>query len=636
MKKTVLTLCSIALTSFAFAQTTEKEISSVKDHYDSEKIAELKEQLLTYERNKNRKIDSIVKNSSQEYKIFQEDGTFLQAYDISPDGQIIYVSIDNVNASNSTRANTLNPNGLLGLSLQGEGMFVGVWDGGPILANHAEFTDGLFDFRSEIGDGSSGNGNSDHGTHVSGTVGAFGSDPDAKGMAPRCTIKSFDWDNDINEVITEAEDNAMLISNHSYGVPVSLPSGEMNIPNWFVGKYTQASRNWDLVANELPYYLMVASAGNEGNYSYGGQLGGGKDKLTGNKTSKNNLVVANAQQATIDGNGDLVSVAINSGSSQGPTDDGRVKPDIAGQGTSVYSSVATNPTAYAILSGTSMSSPNTAGTILLLQEYYFDLNEQYMRSATLKGLVCHTADDAGSVGPDAEFGWGLLNAKKAAQTIQFNNSNSLLEERTLQPAGEYTFNLQADGSEPLKVSITWNDPAAQVADNELNSSDPVLVNDLDLRVNYEDDEFLPYKLNLSNLNGGAIKGDNTVDNIEVIVIENPVPSATYSVTVSHKGLLENPQQYALVATGILDNFDTNSFDDKSIVIYPNPVQDLLHINSKNQINKIQVFDITGRKVMNFETSQTNEDINVSSLSAGTYFVNIQTDAGKLIKKFIKK
>lgn len=32
-----------------------------------------------------------------------------------------------------------------------------------------------------------------------------------------------------------------------------------------------------------------------------------------------------------------------------------------------------------------------------------------MKAATLKGLACHTADDAGTVGPD--HGWGLLNAK---------------------------------------------------------------------------------------------------------------------------------------------------------------------------------------------------------------------------------
>jgi hypothetical protein len=40
-----------------------------------------------------------------------------------------------------------------------------------------------------------------------------------------------------------------------------------------------------------------------------------------------------------------------------------------------------------------------------------------MRASTLKGLACHTAFDAGNVGPDYIYGWGLLDMKKAARLL---------------------------------------------------------------------------------------------------------------------------------------------------------------------------------------------------------------------------
>ena len=143
----------------------------------------------------------------------------------------------------------------------------------------------------------------------------------------------------------------MLLSNHSYGYRSDL------VPDQYFGAYIDDSRAWDEVMFNAPYYLMVVAAGNDGNAnSYNGApLDGNSsyDKLTGHSTSKNNLVVANAQDANVSADGTLVSVSINSSSSEGPTDDYRIKPDITGNGTGVYSTYESSDTAYNSITGTS-------------------------------------------------------------------------------------------------------------------------------------------------------------------------------------------------------------------------------------------------------------------------------------------
>ena len=118
---------------------------------------------------------------------------------------------------------------------------------------------------------------------------------------------------------------------------------------------------------------------------------------------------------------------MSSFSGWGPTDDGRIKPDICANGVGLYSSYSGSDTQYASISGTSMATPNLSGSLLLLQQHYQNLfgTGSFMRSATLKGLVIHTADEAGSnPGPDYKFGWGLANMATAAQAITAAKANN--------------------------------------------------------------------------------------------------------------------------------------------------------------------------------------------------------------------
>ncbi|MGB3464913.1 MAG: GEVED domain-containing protein, partial [Cyclobacteriaceae bacterium] len=376
-----------------------------------------------------------------------------------------------------------------------------------------------------------------------GTIVASGVQANAKGMAHHAKAKTHDWNNDLAEATTEAA-NGMLISNHSYGYRASL------VPDWYFGAYLDESRDWDALMHNSPFYLMVVAAGNDGNdnSSNGAPLSGASsfDKLTGHSTSKNNMVVANGQDANVANDGTLNSVVINSGSSEGPTDDLRIKPDITGNGTQVYSTYDNSDVAYNSISGTSMASPNVAGTLLLLQQHYNDLNGNFMRSATLKGLALHTADDAGIAGPDAVYGWGLMNAKAAAEAISEEGNESIINELTLASGQTYTINVDANGVDELMASISWTDPAGIANTGTANLTTPVLVNDLDIRVTKSGSTFTPYRLTGVNSN---TKGDNLVDPFERVDIAGA--SGTYTITVTNKGTLSGgSQNFTLIVTGL--------------------------------------------------------------------------------------
>ena len=95
-------------------------------------------------------------------------------------------------------------------------------------------------------------------------------------------------------------------------------------------------------------------------------------------------------------------------SSYGPTDDGRIKPDVVANGDDVFSAEFTSDTATVRKTGTSMASPGACGTGILLHEHYSDMTGQYLRASTLKALMIHTATDVQAPGPDYASGWGLI------------------------------------------------------------------------------------------------------------------------------------------------------------------------------------------------------------------------------------
>jgi len=542
-QRTVMTVLLLLTVTWSFAQTSAQK-QRITERYDHSKLEQLRIDYLKKSEDAIKKAYSMAAEKGWEIIKTNPDGTLDELMAVSPEGQPIYYTLYNVNAAKSTRADHLNIGGSTGLDLDGQNMTAHVWDGGPTRPTHQEFDGVGGNNRVTINDGVTAlNGNSFHSQHVTGTIVASGFVAAAKGMAPQAEALTHEWANDLSEATTEAA-NGMLLSNHSYGFQASL------IPDWYFGAYITDSRDWDNLQYNSPYYLMVVAAGNDGNdnSSNGSPLNENSsyDKLSGHATSKNTMVVANGQDANVNTDGSLNSVAINSSSSEGPTDDLRIKPDITGNGTSVYSSYDDADNAYNSITGTSMASPNVTGTLLLLQQHYNNVNGSFMRAATLKGLALHTADDAGISGPDAIYGWGLLNAKVAAEAISSNGGASQIQELTLSEGQTFTLNVEADGSSPFLASISWTDPAGTANTGTANLSTPVLINDLDIRVTQNTTTFSPYRLTAVNAND---TGDNDVDPYERVDIAST--TGTYTVTVTHKGSLSGgSQDYTLIVTGL--------------------------------------------------------------------------------------
>ncbi|MGE8552663.1 MAG: T9SS type A sorting domain-containing protein [Chryseobacterium jejuense] len=74
-------------------------------------------------------------------------------------------------------------------------------------------------------------------------------------------------------------------------------------------------------------------------------------------------------------------------------------------------------------------------------------------------------------------------------------------------------------------------------------------------------------------------------------------------------------------------------DAKTFILYPNPVTDILHIKSKEKVNKVEIYDTSGRQV---SAGLDGDRVNVKNLNPGSYIIKIETKQGKTSEKFIKK
>ncbi|WP_179019846.1 T9SS type A sorting domain-containing protein [Winogradskyella forsetii] len=90
-----------------------------------------------------------------------------------------------------------------------------------------------------------------------------------------------------------------------------------------------------------------------------------------------------------------------------------------------------------------------------------------------------------------------------------------------------------------------------------------------------------------------------------------------------------------VNTEIVEPLSVAEFDAQSIQLFPNPAKDQLKITSHKIMDKLTIVDINGRVLNDIQLSISEYTLDVSSLTKGVYFLEIQSGASKSTKKFIK-
>jgi len=656
MKKTVLFSLFLLSIGFAsFAQNETKKLILIH----SAKILE-QESRATYSA-------AIIKAKEKGWPIFykSKNNSTASLVGIDEFGQPKYL----VGFSDPVHAATVNtnliwPGGTAGFNLSGNNDSLtnklGIWDEGKSRITHHELV-------GRVTQKDNATNINDHSTHTLGIMINSGINPMAKGMSYGLKgAYAYDWNNDASEMSAAAA-SGMLISNHSYGVVCGWDynydstrweyNGRWNEKeDYNFGRYDADAQTFDSIAYNAPYYLIVKSAGNSRSYN-GPAIGknywrrdqNGKwydagnrpDSLSSNNSygiipsdaNAKNLLTIGAASGIPSGYLKKEDVVMPDFSSWGPTDDGRIKPDLVADGVSVLSGIATNDSSYGYLKGTSMSSPNVAGSLMLLQELSQQLSpKKFIRAATVKALAIHGANEAGLyLGPDYKFGWGLLNMSEAASVLSnalsSKNSTSsvdLVYEKTLQNKQVDTFTIVASGIKPVKATLVWTDAKATI-EKTLNDTSSRLVNDLDLKITTATTNFLPWTLNPSIPDSPAVKANNRLDNVEKIELDTTSVGKTYTITVTNKGNLERGKQdYSLIISGAGGNNYCAS------------------TASSSAGTKIDSTSINNIQFTNSSTSQfiDNSKYNITGEASGNLIVYLKlgssdaTNATRFVKIFI--
>jgi len=429
--------------------------------------------------------------------------------------------------------------------IDGTGQIIAVGDSG-IDHDHGDFNNRITERTSVTpGDSSTADLSDGHGTHVACTVLGSGmrSSGSYEGVAPGAELYFQAMEDDDTGALYSYGINSML--NSAYNSGARLHTNSWGAGSGF-GSYSTQSEDaddrtstWDQYWNHEGMTVLFA-AGNER-----------FDGVSPPGTAKN-VITVGGHKNRYSGSPDEMYYW----SSRGPTDDGRLKPDVVGPGDGVRSCLSQEAQSvdqnawsnnyYIEYSGTSMATPAVAGAATLVRQYLIDVaNRPAPQGALVKALLILGAEDMGARDiPNDDEGWGRVNLVNSL--IPDSDEGIFVDDRSRISSGqtnEYTFEITR-GAEPLKVVLAWSDyPGSSQSTNQLR-------NDLNLEVIHPNGA--AFKGNVFN-SGKSIAGGNFDDtnNVEVVLVDNAgVGTWTVRVTDDYHGGSRAWQSYAIAVRGV--------------------------------------------------------------------------------------
>lgn len=90
---------------------------------------------------------------------------------------------------------------------------------------------------------------------------------------------------------------------------------------------------------------------------------------------------------------------------------------------------------------------------------------------------------------------------------------------------------------------------------------------------------------------------------------------------------------------VQQTLNSESFSESSLYVYPNPSNGIFTlVSGSNEIDEIEVFDVTGKVIMSkeeFDLSTNKISIDIASASQGIYFLKITANNQSIVKRIIK-
>ncbi|MBS7564427.1 S8 family peptidase [Mucilaginibacter sp. Bleaf8] len=390
------------------------------------------------------------------------------------------------------------------------------------------------------------------------------------GAAPQVRFTSSDFANLMPDSVGIFKQFNITLQNHSYGT---------GIENY----YGIESAAYDKQVLDVDTLVHVFSSGNVGTSApETGIYGGLKNfaNLSGDfKQAKNVLVVGGT------GRNDVPQDL----SSSGPAYDGRVKPELVADGED----------------GTSGAAALVSGAVALLQQAYKQQYHQQPPSALTKSILINAADDIGKAAVDFKTGYGKLNALEAIRTIKDQRFQKGVV--TVKQQHDFTITVPPNCRQ-LKVTLAWNDIPA-----ELNAPE-ALVNDLDLSVTApRGSTLLPWVLStypsLDSLLAPAQRRRDTINNVEQITLQNPVPG-NYTVHVKGSKIPVGQQIFYVAYQAV----PANRFE----WVYPSGPDQLFAVG-ENYLHWQNSFDATtGKLSVSYNHGATWQEIGSVNLKNSYY------------------